>query len=95
MREISLSVQLAVLNQPLQFTDSPKIALCSDSGGSVFELNFTRVMGVRGCDSRCLFSGSKGEVCTLEPLLLNHLPSHPLKNYTLVAMATLSKVSAS
>jgi len=92
MREISLSVQLAVLNQPFQFTDSPKIALCSDSGGSVFELNFTRVMGVRGCDSRCLFSGSKGEVCTLEPLLLNHLPSHPLKNYTLVAMATLSKV---
>ncbi|XP_076619382.1 vacuolar protein sorting 8 isoform X2 [Colletes latitarsis] len=76
----------------VKFTDSPKVALCSDSGGSVFELNFTRVMGVRGCDSRCLFSGSKGEVCTLEPLLLNHLPSHPLKNYTLVAMATLSKV---
>ncbi|XP_011152021.1 vacuolar protein sorting-associated protein 8 homolog isoform X1 [Harpegnathos saltator] len=76
----------------VKFTDSPKIALCSDSGGSVFELNFTRVMGVRGCESRCLFSGSKGEVCTLEPLLLNHLPSHPLKNYTLVAMATLSKV---
>nr|XP_033321301.1 vacuolar protein sorting-associated protein 8 homolog [Megalopta genalis] len=76
----------------VKFTDSPKVALCSDSGGSVFELNFTRVMGVRGCDSRCLFSGSRGEVCTLEPLLLNHLPSHPLKNYTLVAMATLSKV---
>ncbi|XP_012165975.1 vacuolar protein sorting-associated protein 8 homolog [Bombus terrestris] len=76
----------------VKFTDSPKVALCSDSGGSVFELNFTRVMGVRGCDSRCLFSGSRGEVCTLEPLLLNHLPSHALKNYTLVAMATLSKV---
>ena len=76
----------------VKFTDSPKVALCSDSGGSVFELNFTRVMGVRGCDSRCLFSGSRGEVCTLEPLLLNHLPSHPLKSYTLVAMATLSKV---
>ncbi|CAK9833216.1 Vacuolar protein sorting-associated protein 8 homolog [Anthophora retusa] len=76
----------------VKFTDSPKVALCSDSGGSVFELSFTRVMGVRGCDSRCLFSGSRGEVCTLEPLLLNHLPSHPLKNYTLVAMATLSKV---
>ncbi|EFN62096.1 Vacuolar protein sorting-associated protein 8-like protein [Camponotus floridanus] len=30
----------------VKFTDSPKIALCSDSGGSVFELNFTRVMGV-------------------------------------------------
>ncbi|KAG7189422.1 hypothetical protein KM043_017126 [Ampulex compressa] len=76
----------------VKFTDSPKVALCSDSGGSVFELNFTRVMGVRGCESRCLFSGSRGEVCTLEPLLLNHLPSHPLKHYTLVAMATLSKV---
>lgn len=76
----------------VKFTDSPKVALCSDSGGSVFELNFTRVMGVRGCESRCLFSGSRGEVCTLEPLLLNCLPSHPLKNYTLVAMATLSKV---
>lgn len=49
-------------------------------------------MGVRGCESKCLFSGSRGEVCTLEPLLLNHIPSHPLKNYTLVAMATLSKV---
>ncbi|XP_024940795.1 vacuolar protein sorting-associated protein 8 homolog isoform X2 [Cephus cinctus] len=76
----------------VKFTDSPKLALCSDSGGSVFELSFTRVMGVRGCDSKCLFSGSRGEVCTLEPLLLNRLPTHPLKNYTLVAMATLSKV---
>ncbi|XP_012276200.1 vacuolar protein sorting-associated protein 8 homolog [Orussus abietinus] len=76
----------------VKFTDSPKLALCSDSGGSVFELNFTRVMGVRGCESKCLFSGSRGEVCTLEPLLLNDLPTHPLKNYTLVAMATLSKV---
>lgn len=75
-----------------KFTDSPKLALCSDSGGSVFELNFTRVMGVRGCDSKLLFSGARGEVCTFEPLLLNDLPTHPLKNYTLVAMATLSKV---
>ncbi|XP_014213894.1 vacuolar protein sorting-associated protein 8 homolog isoform X2 [Copidosoma floridanum] len=76
----------------VKFTDSPKLALCSDSGGSVFELTFTRTMGMRGCDSKCLFSGSRGEVCTLEPLLLNELPVHPLKNYTLVAMATLSKV---
>ncbi|XP_033214134.1 vacuolar protein sorting-associated protein 8 homolog [Belonocnema kinseyi] len=76
----------------VKFTDSPKLALCSDSGGSVFELNFTRVMGVRSCDSKLLFSGARGEVCTFEPLLLNELPIHPLKNYTLVAMATLSKV---
>lgn len=76
----------------VKFTDSPKLALCSDSGGSVFELNFTRVMGVRGCDSKCLFSGSRGEVCTIEPLLLNTLPRHPLKNYTLIGLATLSRV---
>ncbi|KAK0095425.1 hypothetical protein PV326_008414 [Microctonus aethiopoides] len=76
----------------VKFTDLPTLALCSDSGGSVFELSFTRVMGVRGCESKCLFSGSRGEVCTMEPLLLNHLPRHPLKNYILVALATLSKV---
>ncbi|XP_016842298.1 vacuolar protein sorting-associated protein 8 homolog [Nasonia vitripennis] len=76
----------------VKFTDSPKLALCSDSGGSVFELTFTRTMGVRGCESKCLFSGSRGEVCSLEPLLLDELAIHPLKNYTLVAMATLSKV---
>ncbi|KAJ8681567.1 hypothetical protein QAD02_017359 [Eretmocerus hayati] len=76
----------------VKFTDSPKLALCSDSGGSVFELTFTRTIGVRGCDSKCLFSGSRGEVCSLEPLLLDELSVHPLKNYTLVAMATLSKV---
>lgn len=38
----------------IRFTDSPTLALCSDSGGSVFELNFRRTMGVRGCDSKCL-----------------------------------------
>ncbi|CAD6242413.1 GSCOCG00009489001-RA-CDS [Cotesia congregata] len=76
----------------VKFTDLPTLALCSDSGGSVFELTFTRTMGVRGCDSKCLFSGSRGEVCTLEPLLLNNLPRHPLKSYILVALATLSKV---
>ncbi|XP_058794135.1 vacuolar protein sorting-associated protein 8 homolog isoform X2 [Phymastichus coffea] len=76
----------------VKFTDSPKLALCSDSGGSVFELSFTRTMGVRGCDSKCLFSGSRGEVCSLEPLLLDEVTTHPLKSYVLVAMATLSKV---
>ena len=75
-----------------KFTDSPTLALCSDSGGSVFELNFRRTMGIRGCDSKCLFSGSRGEVCCLEPLLLHQLNSHPLHGVVLVAMATLSKV---
>ncbi|XP_071822429.1 vacuolar protein sorting-associated protein 8 homolog isoform X2 [Apostichopus japonicus] len=77
----------------IQFTDDPTIAICSDSGGSVFELNFKRVMGIRSCESRCLFSGSRGEVCTLAPLRTNFLvKDHPLKDMMLLAMATLSKV---
>ncbi|RZF35520.1 hypothetical protein LSTR_LSTR010211 [Laodelphax striatellus] len=76
----------------VRFTDSPTLAVCSDSGGSVFELNFKRTLGVRGCDSKCLFSGSRGEVVCLEPLLLHQLVTHPLQGATLVAMATLSKV---
>lgn len=58
----------------------------------MFELSFKRTLGVRGCDSKCLFSGSRGEVVALEPLLLHHLSSHPLQGSVLVAMATLSKV---
>uniref|UniRef100_A0A182NH95 RING-type domain-containing protein n=1 Tax=Anopheles dirus TaxID=7168 RepID=A0A182NH95_9DIPT len=74
----------------LKWTNRPALALCSDSGGSVWSLNFTRRLGIRGCDSRCLFSGARGEVCTVEPLLLGD-EDHPLKTYTLVALATLSK----
>ncbi|XP_065093057.1 vacuolar protein sorting-associated protein 8 homolog [Ochlerotatus camptorhynchus] len=74
----------------LKWTNKPALALCSDSGGSVWSLSFTRRLGIRGCDSRCLFSGARGEVCTVEPLLLGD-EEHPLKNYTLVALATLSK----
>ncbi|KAJ8019457.1 Vacuolar protein sorting-associated protein 8-like [Holothuria leucospilota] len=77
----------------IQFTDDPTIAICSDSGGSVFELTFKRVMGIRSCESRCLFSGSRGEVFTLAPLRTNFLiKDHPLKDMMLLAMATLSKV---
>ena len=56
----------AILN--LKFTDDSKLACFSDSGGSVFMLEFKRVMGVRGADLTCLFSGSRGEVCHIEPL---------------------------
>ena len=76
-----------------KFTDIPTLALCSDSGGSVFELNFKRTLGLRGVDSKCIFSGSKGEVCCIEPLLLHHLNSHPLRDSVLLAMATLTKVN--
>lgn len=77
----------------VKFTDDPTLAVCNDSGGSVFELAFRRVMGMRSCDSRCLFSGSKGEVCCIEPL---HSPpdfrDHPITHYSLLAMASLTKI---
>uniref|UniRef100_H2S9W1 VPS8 subunit of CORVET complex n=1 Tax=Takifugu rubripes TaxID=31033 RepID=H2S9W1_TAKRU len=77
----------------VKFTDDPTLAVCNDSGGSVFELAFRRVMGMRSCDSRCLFSGSKGEVCSVEPL---HAPpearDHPITHYSLLAMASLTKI---
>ncbi|GBP06832.1 Vacuolar protein sorting-associated protein 8 homolog [Eumeta japonica] len=38
------------------------MALAADSGGSVWSLNFTHTLGVRGCSTRCLFSGARGEV---------------------------------
>jgi hypothetical protein len=56
----------AILN--LKFTDDPTLACFSDSGGSVFMLEFKRVMGVRSADSTCIFSGSRGEVCDIAPL---------------------------
>uniref|UniRef100_A0A4W6F921 VPS8 subunit of CORVET complex n=1 Tax=Lates calcarifer TaxID=8187 RepID=A0A4W6F921_LATCA len=77
----------------VKFTDDPTLAVCNDSGGSVFELAFRRVMGMRSCDSRCLFSGSKGEVCCIEPLRAPpDLRDHPITHYSLLAMASLTKL---
>jgi len=45
-----------------KFTDDRTVAVMSDSGGSVFLLEFKRLLGLRSCDSQCLFSGSRGEV---------------------------------
>ncbi|XP_053952628.1 vacuolar protein sorting-associated protein 8 homolog [Anastrepha ludens] len=73
----------------LKWTSRPALALCSDSGGSVWSLSFTRKLGIRGCSSRCLFSGARGEVCTMEPLLMDN--SHELDQYCIIALATLSK----
>ncbi|XP_072293066.1 vacuolar protein sorting-associated protein 8 homolog isoform X2 [Eucyclogobius newberryi] len=77
----------------VKFTDDPTMAVCNDSGGSVFELSFRRVMGMRSCDSRCLFSGSKGEVCCIEPLRTPpDFRDHPITQYSLLAMASLTKI---
>ncbi|CAM4488912.1 unnamed protein product [Leuciscus chuanchicus] len=49
-------------------------------------------MGMRTCESRCLFSGSKGEVCCVEPLHAGpELKDHPITQYSLLAMASLTK----
>ena len=78
------------------------LAVLCDSGGSVFELAFKRTLGIRGgVDTRCLFSGSRGEVCAIEPLLcptgLQSNIVHGLhsvwESSVIIAMATLSKVS--
>ncbi|KAJ8915765.1 hypothetical protein NQ315_004577 [Exocentrus adspersus] len=81
--------QTAVLH--LRFTFLNNLALCGDSSGCVFSLSFHRRLGVRTWDSKCLFSGARGEVCVFEPLVRGH-DIHFLSNHVLVAMATLSKV---
>lgn len=104
LRNISNDIHAAdtaILN--IKFTHDPTMAVFSDSGGSVYVLQFTRHLK-RGYQSKCLFSGSRGEVCTIEPLLFSHqqeilttdtnekLEQHPLKSMYLVALATFTKV---
>ncbi|XP_057657195.1 vacuolar protein sorting-associated protein 8 homolog isoform X2 [Diorhabda carinulata] len=81
--------QTAVLS--LRFTFLNNLALCGDSSGCVFSLSFNRRLGMRTWNSKCLFSGAKGEVCVFEPLVRGH-DLRFLNNVVLVAMATLSKV---
>ncbi|GFR94592.1 vacuolar protein sorting-associated protein 8-like protein, partial [Elysia marginata] len=52
-----------------------------------------RLIGVRTCESQCLFSGSRGEVCTIEPLHMNYtIKDHPMQDVLVLAMASFSKV---
>ena len=44
-------------------------------------------------ETRCIFSGSRGEVCTVEPLLMSQFHATPIVHTVIVAMATISKVS--
>lgn len=81
--------QTAVLH--LRFTFFSNFALCGDSSGCVFTLGFNKRLGVRTWDSKCLFSGARGEVCAFEPLVQGH-DIQFLSKHVLVAMATLSKI---
>jgi hypothetical protein len=78
----------AILN--LKFTDDSKLACFSDSGGSVFMLEFKRVMGVRSADSTCLFSGSRGEVCCIEPLRFEKFAESIVDKLTINSIKTTS-----
>ncbi|KAH8342369.1 hypothetical protein KR059_003666 [Drosophila kikkawai] len=75
----------------VKWTSRSSLALCADAGGSVWSLSFTRKLGIRGCSSRCLFSGARGEVCAVEPLIMDANGRHELDQYCIVALATLSK----
>lgn len=83
--------QTAILHA--KFTDDPTLAICSDSGGSVFELNFRKVLNNRTCESVCIFSGSRGEVCAVEPLRVGQeIRHHPAHDVSLLALGTVTKV---
>ena len=75
-----------------KYTDDPNFAFFADSGGSVFEVNMKRGLRGPGASARCIFSGSRGEVCTLEPLKVGAYPGHPLGHHSILALATISKV---
>ena len=60
----------------------------------IIYFSFRRLLGVRSCESKCLFSGSRGEVCVIEPLHVYHTADdHPIKDVIILAMCSLSKVS--
>ena len=78
----------------VRYSDDASVAFISDSGGSVFEINMKRrgLRGAAGATCRCIFSGSRGEVCTLEPLRVPQTIDHPLSAFSILALATISKI---
>uniref|UniRef100_A0A1X7VJT1 Uncharacterized protein n=1 Tax=Amphimedon queenslandica TaxID=400682 RepID=A0A1X7VJT1_AMPQE len=77
----------------IKFTDDPSVVIFSNSGGNVFYLKFRRnFTGVRTWTSECFFSGCNGEAFMFEPLKLESVPGHPLKEYCMVAVATVTQV---
>ena len=76
----------------VKYSDDSNTAFVADSGGSVFELTMKRGLRGAGATARCIFSGSRGEVCSMEPLLVSGYPGHPLADYSILALATISKV---
>uniref|UniRef100_A0A1I8J1H8 RING-type domain-containing protein n=1 Tax=Macrostomum lignano TaxID=282301 RepID=A0A1I8J1H8_9PLAT len=77
----------------VRYTLASNLAVFSDSSGSVYRLAFGRQLTRRTVDSACLFSGSRGEICTLAPLSLPpKLMEHPIAGASLLAMASFTKL---
>ena len=76
----------------VRYSDDTNTAFCSDSGGSVYEISMKRGLRGAAASARCIFSGSRGEVCAMEPLRVSTYPGHPLSDFTILALATISKV---
>lgn len=76
-----------------KFTDINSVAVVNDSGGSVYALNFAKLTKTNEC--RCIFSGSRGEVCNIVPLIVPDYAkssSHHYADPLLVAMASMTKI---
>ena len=76
----------------VKYADDTNTAFLADSGGSVYELTMKRGLRGPGAVARCIFSGSRGEVCAMEPLRVSSYPGHPLSDYCILALATISKL---
>nr|CAH8876022.1 unnamed protein product [Trichobilharzia regenti] len=57
------------------FTTVSSLAACVDTGGSVFQLKFTKGLVGMKVESMCFFSGSRVEICAMEALGLNAVRS--------------------
>ncbi|KAJ8793909.1 hypothetical protein J1605_019173 [Eschrichtius robustus] len=87
------SVWVALVLEVNMEPSLPSVSTMTAHDFSVALLKDRRVMGVRTCESRCLFSGSKGEVCCIEPLHSKpELKDHPITQFSLLAMASLTKI---
>ncbi|OQR79338.1 vacuolar protein sorting-associated protein 8-like [Tropilaelaps mercedesae] len=76
----------------LAFTDDPATAVVTDTGGSVFEVNFKKILTSRSYESSCIFSGSRGEVCAMEPLRVSRkFRGYLVEGLSLVALGTVTR----
>uniref|UniRef100_A0A0K2T121 Vacuolar protein sorting 8 homolog (S. cerevisiae) [Strongylocentrotus purpuratus] n=1 Tax=Lepeophtheirus salmonis TaxID=72036 RepID=A0A0K2T121_LEPSM len=92
LRDLNETHPLGYAITHLFYTDDPTVAVFADSGGSVYEISMKKTFGLRGFKSRCIFSGSRGEVCSMAPLRLIDYPENRFIEESIIALASISKV---